>query len=78
MLQPPLLPHRLLGVMGQYLNAPLGHYIGLDPRNVERGLGRSRHRLDRAFHVHQSATRKPLVASRRCAWPASVTAKAAR
>ena len=60
MLQPSLLPHRLLGVMRQHLNSPFRHRFGLDARNGEGRRRRAGHGLDRSLHVHQIANRETI------------------
>ena len=37
MREPALLPHRVLGVVGEHLDAAFRHLAGLDPRHRERG-----------------------------------------
>ena len=53
MRQPALLPHRVLGAMGQHLDAALRHRAALEPHHREGGDVRPAHGLDRTLELHQ-------------------------
>ena len=51
--EPALLPHRVLGAVGQHLDAALRHRAALEPHHREGGDARPGLGLDRALELHQ-------------------------